>query len=476
MKITVIGAGYVGLVTGACLAELGHQILCVDNNPEKIALLNAAGVPIYEPGLQELLSRNRAEGRIHFTTEMADAVDHGEVIFIAVGTPSQEDGSADLQHVLAVAGQVGRHLKNFKVVVNKSTVPVGTAYRVHDAIATELRKRGITEHLFEVISNPEFLKEGAAIDDFMRPDRIVIGLDKGPHYEVVQQKMDQLYASFNRHHARTLWMDVRSAELTKYAANAMLATRISFMNEIANLADLMGADVDCVRRGIGADARIGHGFLYAGTGYGGSCFPKDTRALVQTALDCGSTMKVVSAVEHVNDSQKTVLLHRTLQYFGNDLRGLKFAVWGLAFKPNTDDMREAPSRVVIKNLLLRGAQVHAFDPIAAKEALEAITQDMDEHPQALQRLKMHATAYEATEQADALLVLTEWKTFHHPDFDLLKSQMKRPLILDGRNLYDPQWLQDMGIAYQGIGRRNDLALTLKRPVEAPSSEPLMALS
>ncbi len=476
MKITVIGAGYVGLVTGACLAELGHQVLCVDNNPEKIALLNAAGVPIYEPGLQELLSRNRAEGRIHFTTEMADAVDHGEVIFIAVGTPSQEDGSADLQHVLAVAGQVGRHLKNFKVVVNKSTVPVGTAYRVHDAIVTELRKRGIHEDLFEVISNPEFLKEGAAIDDFMRPDRIVIGLDKGPNHDTVQQKMDQLYASFNRHHARTLWMDVRSAELTKYAANAMLATRISFMNEIANLADLMGADVDCVRRGIGADARIGHGFLYAGTGYGGSCFPKDTRALVQTALDCGSTMKVVSAVEHVNDSQKTVLLHRTLQYFGNDLSGLNFAVWGLAFKPNTDDMREAPSRVVIKNLLLRGAQVHAFDPVASKEALEALTHDMAEHPQALQRLNIHATAYEATEQADALLVLTEWKTFHHPDFQLLKSQMKRPLILDGRNLYDPQWLQDMGIAYQGIGRRNDLALTLKRPVEAASSEPLMALS
>ena len=476
MKITVIGAGYVGLVTGACLAELGHQVLCVDNNPEKIALLNAAGVPIYEPGLQELLSRNRAEGRIHFTTEMADAVDHGEVIFIAVGTPSQEDGSADLQHVLAVAGQVGRHLKNFKVVVNKSTVPVGTAYRVHDAIVTELRKRGIHEDLFEVISNPEFLKEGAAIDDFMRPDRIVIGLDKGPNHDTVQQKMDQLYASFNRHHARTLWMDVRSAELTKYAANAMLATRISFMNEIANLADLMGADVDCVRRGIGADARIGHGFLYAGTGYGGSCFPKDTRALVQTALDCGSTMKVVSAVEHVNDSQKTVLLHRTLQYFGNDLSGLNFAVWGLAFKPNTDDMREAPSRVVIKNLLLRGAQVHAFDPVASKEALEALTHDMAEHPQALQRLSIHATAYEATEQADALLVLTEWKTFHHPDFQLLKSQMKRPLILDGRNLYDPQWLQDMGIAYQGIGRRNDLALTLKRPVEAASSEPLLALS
>ncbi len=476
MKITVIGAGYVGLVTGACLAELGHQVLCVDNNPEKIALLNAAGVPIYEPGLQDLLTRNRAEGRIHFTTEMNDAVDHGEVIFIAVGTPSQEDGSADLQHVLTVAGHIGRHLKNFKVVVNKSTVPVGTAYRVHTAIATELHKRGMQDGLFEVISNPEFLKEGAAIDDFMRPDRIVIGLDKGPHHDLVQQKMELLYASFNRHHARTLWMDVRSAELTKYAANAMLATRISFMNEIANLADLMGADVDCVRRGIGADARIGHGFLYAGTGYGGSCFPKDTRALVQTALDCGSTMKVVSAVEHVNDSQKTVLLHRTLQYFGNDLQGLKFAIWGLAFKPNTDDMREAPSRVVIKNLLLRGAQVHAFDPVATTEALEAITHDMAEHAQALQRLTLHASAYEATENADALLVLTEWKTFHHPDFERLKLQMKRPLILDGRNLYDPEWLQTMGIAYQGIGRRNDLALTLKRPVEAASAEPLVALS
>jgi UDPglucose 6-dehydrogenase len=288
--------------------------------------------------------------------------------------------------------------------------------------------------------------------------------------------MEQLYASFNRHHARTLWMDVRSAELTKYAANAMLATRISFMNEIANLADLMGADVDSVRRGIGADARIGHGFLYAGTGYGGSCFPKDTRALVQTALDCGSAMKVVSAVEHVNDVQKTVLLQRTLQYFGNDLSGLSFAIWGLAFKPNTDDMREAPSRVVIKNLLLRGAQVHAFDPVAAKEALEAITHDLAEHPQALQRLHIHATAYEATDNADALLVLTEWKTFHHPDFDLLKAHMKRPLILDGRNLYDPQWLQNMGIAYQGIGRRNDLALTLKRPEPAASAQPQMALS
>ncbi|WP_297728148.1 UDP-glucose/GDP-mannose dehydrogenase family protein [Limnohabitans sp. Rim8] len=458
MKITVVGAGYVGLVTGACLAELGNQVLCVDNNPEKITLLNAAGIPIFEPGLKEMVARNRAEGRIHFTTEMAQAVDHGDVIFIAVGTPSQEDGSADLQHVLAVAGQIGRHLKNFKVVVNKSTVPVGTAYRVHDAIHKELEKRGIQDNLFEVISNPEFLKEGAAIDDFMRPDRIVIGLDSGENYGVAHQKIEQLYASFNRHHARTLWMDVRSAELTKYAANAMLATRISFMNEIANLSDLLGADVDCVRRGIGADQRIGHGFLYAGTGYGGSCFPKDTRALIQTALDYGSQMKVVSAVEQVNDAQKNVLLHRTLQYFGNDLTGLKFAIWGLAFKPNTDDMREAPSRVIIKNLLLRGAHVNAFDPVASHEASQALSLDLHDHPEALSRLQIVESAMQATEQAHALLIVTEWKTFHHPDFAALKTHMQRPLILDGRNIYDPQLLENMGFAYQGIGRRNGLAL------------------
>jgi UDPglucose 6-dehydrogenase len=458
MKITVVGAGYVGLVTGACLAELGNHVVCIDSDIEKIATLNSAGIPIYEPGLKEMLTRNRAEGRIHFTTDMANAVEHGEIIFIAVGTPSQEDGSADLQHVLTVAGHIGRHLKNFKVVVNKSTVPVGTAYRVHEAIATELKKRGIQENLFEVISNPEFLKEGAAIDDFMRPDRIVVGLDAGENYTQVHQKIEALYASFNRHHARTLWMDVRSAELTKYAANAMLATRISFMNEIANLSDLLGADVDCVRRGIGADQRIGHGFLYSGTGYGGSCFPKDTRALIQTALDCGTQMKVIAAVEHVNDSQKTILLHRTLQYFGNDLTGLKLAVWGLAFKPNTDDMREAPSRVIIKNLLLRGAQVSAFDPVAAHEAQQVLTTDMMDHPEVLSRLRITESAMQATEQADALLIVTEWKTFHHPDFALLINNMPTPLILDGRNLYDPLRLEEMGIAYQGIGRRNNLAL------------------
>jgi UDPglucose 6-dehydrogenase len=460
MKISIVGAGYVGLVTGGCLADLGHQVMCIDSDAEKVATLNAAGLPIYEPGLQELMARNRAEGRIQFTTDMALAVDHGEVIFIAVGTPSKEDGSADLQHVLAVATQIGRHLKKFKVIVNKSTVPVGTAYRVQKCLQDELTKRGIQDSLFEVISNPEFLKEGAAIKDFMQPDRIVIGLDNSPNYQTVKQKMELMYSSFNRHHARTIWMDVRSAELTKYAANAMLATRISFMNEIANLSDLLGADIDSIRRGIGADQRIGHDFLYAGTGYGGSCFPKDTRALIQTALDCGSQMKVVSAVENVNDHQKTLLVSRLIQYFGEDFTGLKFAVWGMAFKPNTDDMREAPSRVIIQELLKRGAQVNAFDPLASAEGLEAVSHDVQDE-EALSRFSLAETAYSAAAEADALLVVTEWKTFHHPDFEALKACMNQALILDGRNLYEPQMLQEMGIAYQGIGRRNQLALNFK---------------
>ena len=460
MKISIVGAGYVGLVTGGCLADLGHQVMCIDNDANKIATLNAAGLPIYEPGLQELMSRNRAEGRIQFTTDMAQAVDHGEVIFIAVGTPSKEDGSADLQHVLGVASQIGRHLKKFKVIVNKSTVPVGTAYRVQNALQEELNKRGVQDSLFEVISNPEFLKEGAAIKDFMHPDRIVIGLDQSPNYHNVHQKMELLYSSFNRHHARTIWMDVRSAELTKYAANAMLATRISFMNEIANLSDLLGADIDSIRRGIGADQRIGHDFLYAGTGYGGSCFPKDTRALIQTALDCGSQMKVVTAVENVNDQQKTLLISRLIQHFGPDFTGLKFAVWGLAFKPNTDDMREAPSRIIIQELLKRGASVNAFDPLASHEGFEAIKSDT-ESEELLQRFSLADSAYAAATDADALLVVTEWKTFHHPDFETLKDCMNQALILDGRNLYDPNMLQDLGIAYQGIGRRNQLALNFK---------------
>jgi UDPglucose 6-dehydrogenase len=460
MKISIVGAGYVGLVTGGCLADLGHQVICIDSDAKKIGTLNAAGLPIYEPGLKELIARNRAEGRIHFTTDMAQAVEHGEVIFIAVGTPSQEDGSADLQHVLAVASQIGRHLKKFKVIVNKSTVPVGTAYRVQKCLQDELDKRGMTDSLFEVISNPEFLKEGAAIKDFMHPDRIVIGLDDSPNYKLVHQKMELLYSSFNRHHARTIWMDVRSAELTKYAANAMLATRISFMNEIANLSDFLGADIDSIRRGIGADQRIGHDFLYAGTGYGGSCFPKDTRALIQTALDCGGQMKVVTAVENVNDQQKTLLVSRLIQHFGENFNGLKFSIWGLAFKPNTDDMREAPSWVIIQELLKRGAKVSAFDPLISKEGSEEVAQYIQNKAD-LSRFHLADSAYAAAENADALLVVTEWKTFHHPDFDALKACMNQAFILDGRNLYDPKMLEDMGIAYQGIGRRNRLALDFK---------------
>lgn len=473
MKVSIVGAGYVGLVTGGCLAELGHQVMCIDSDAEKVATLNAAGLPIYEPGLQELMSRNRAEGRIQFTTDMALAVEHGEVIFIAVGTPSKEDGSADLQHVLAVATQIGRNLKKFKVIVNKSTVPVGTAYRVQNCLQEELTKRGIHDQLFEVISNPEFLKEGAAIKDFMQPDRIVIGLDESPNYQLVHQKMELLYSSFNRHHARTIWMDVRSAELTKYAANAMLATRISFMNEIANLSDLLGADIDSIRRGIGADKRIGHDFLYAGTGYGGSCFPKDTRALIQTALDCGSQMKVVSAVENVNDHQKILLVNRVTQHFGQDLSGLKFAVWGLAFKPNTDDMREAPSRVIIKELLKLGASVCAFDPLITHEGFETVKHDISDAQQ-LDRFSMAKSAYEAANFADALLVVTEWKTFHHPDFEILKESMNTPFILDGRNLYDPQMLQDLGFAYQGIGRRNQLALNFSQKFHTNKLEEISA--
>jgi len=473
MKVSIVGAGYVGLVTGGCLADLGHQVMCIDSDAGKVATLNAAGLPIYEPGLQELMARNRAEGRIQFTTDMALAVEHAEVIFIAVGTPSKEDGSADLQHVLAVASQIGRHLKSFKVIVNKSTVPVGTAYRVQSCLQAELNKRGIQDPLFEVISNPEFLKEGAAIKDFMQPDRIVIGLDESPNYHKVHQKMELLYSSFNRHHARTIWMDVRSAELTKYAANAMLATRISFMNEIANLSDLLGADIDSIRRGIGADKRIGHDFLYAGTGYGGSCFPKDTRALIQTALDCGTQMKVVSAVENVNDHQKTLLVNRITHLFGQDLSGLKFAIWGLAFKPNTDDMREAPSLVIIQELLKLGANVSAFDPLVSQEGHEAVTHHIQDE-ELLSRFSMADTAYSAASDADALMVVTEWKTFHHPDFEALKECMNRPLILDGRNLYDPQMLQELGFAYQGIGRRNQLALNFKSELRQKKLEEIPA--
>ena len=355
MKIAVVGAGYVGLVTATCLAELGNDVVCVDRDHGRIAVLQAGGVPIFEPGLDDLLQRNRSGERLRFTTSMAVAVRHAEVIFIAVGTPPQEDGSADLQHVLAVATQIGQHMSDFKVVVNKSTVPVGTGRRVEQALRSALADRSLGALDFAVVSNPEFLKEGAALDDFMHPDRIVIGLPAGESGETARRLMTRLYAPFNRHHERSLWMDVASAELTKYAANAMLATRISFMNEMAHLADALGADIDAVRRGIGSDTRIGHSFLYAGAGYGGSCFPKDTRALVHAAAAHGLRMRIVEATETVNRTQKNVLVERVCAHFGADLRGLRLGVWGLAFKPNTDDMRDAPSRTVIPGLLGRGA-------------------------------------------------------------------------------------------------------------------------
>jgi UDPglucose 6-dehydrogenase len=464
MRVTVIGSGYVGLVTGACLSDLGFKVVCLDKDEHKIKMLQEGEVPIYEPGLKELLTRNRADGRIQFTTDAHAAIEHGDVLFIAVGTPAQEDGSADLGHVLSVAAMIGRNLKDFKLIVNKSTVPVGTADRVRAAVKHELTQRGMSNEMFDVVSNPEFLKEGAAIDDFMRPDRIVVGIDDGIHHEKSQRMMGDLYASFNRHHSRTVWMDVRSAELTKYAANAMLATRISFMNEIANLADALGADVDHIRRGIGADNRIGYSFLYAGCGYGGSCFPKDTQALVSTAQAHGQHMHVVGATEQVNERQKTLLVERLVQRLGEDLTGRKIAVWGLAFKPNTDDMREAPSRVVIKSLLQRGAHVVAYDPVAGHEAMIALKVDCVGQENLLNKFTLVNHDMDALDGVDALMVLTEWKNFHNPDFQAMKLKMRTPYILDGRNLYNPDALADLGIAYQGVGRRNDLAKLSIEPV------------
>ncbi len=457
MKIAVVGAGYVGLVTAACLAELGHDVFCMDKDPLRVELLRSGIVPIYEPGLEAMIQRNSQDQRLHFTTRLPDALEQAEVLFIAVGTPPMEDGSADLGHVLAVAAQVGEVMSRTLVIVNKSTVPVGTGQRVQAAVHRALAVRGMDELPFVVISNPEFLKEGAAIDDFMKPDRIVVGVPSSPMGEVARAAMTRLYASLNRHHERTVWMDVRSAELTKYAANAMLATRISFMNEVANLADLLGADVDAVRRGIGSDSRIGPSFLYAGTGYGGSCFPKDTQALMQTALDHGSQMQIVEATERVNQVQRQILIRRVRERFGSNLQGRRFAIWGLAFKPQTDDMREAPSRLLIRQLIEMGAQVQAHDPVAMVTAERALTDDLADIPQGMSRVKFMPDALSALHDADALLVLTEWKQFHNPDFEQIRQALRLPIIIDGRNLYDPQRLQELGIAYQGIGRRNALA-------------------
>jgi UDPglucose 6-dehydrogenase len=458
MNIVVVGAGYVGLVTAACLAESGNNVVCVDQDPSRVSLLRAGGLPIYEPGLDDLVARNQQAGRLFFTTSIEQALQGSEVVFIAVGTPPREDGSADLQHVLAVAQQIGLYATGFKVVVNKSTVPVGTAAEVRATIAQGLASRGELAAEFAVASNPEFLKEGAAIEDFMRPDRIVIGVDSSPAGERARHLMSRLYAPFNRHHDRTVWMDVVSAELTKYAANAMLATRISFMNEVALLADSLGADVDSVRRGMGSDQRIGHSFLYAGTGYGGSCFPKDTRALVHTAAHHGHTMQVVSAVERVNTAQKHALVDMVLRAFGADLHGIRLTVWGLAFKPNTNDMREAPSRYIVTELYKRGATLVMYDPVATSEAQAALASDLGQAWRELTRLELAESPMAALKGAHALLIITEWKCFQNPDFRALVQQLRYPLVLDGRNLYDPSVLQELGIAYHGIGRRNALGV------------------
>lgn len=451
MKITIIGTGYVGLVTGACLAELGNNVFCLDVDQSKIDILNNGGIPIHEPGLADLVARNRAAKRLTFSTDVAASVAHGEIQFIAVGTPPDEDGSADLQYVVAAARNIGRHMNGFKVVVDKSTVPVGTADKVRAAIAEELALRA-NESRYSVVSNPEFLKEGAAVEDFMRPDRIVIGCDDSVEGLQAQALMKKLYAPFNRNHERTLWMDVRSAEFTKYAANAMLATRISFMNELANLADRVGADIEAVRQGIGSDPRIGYSFLYAGCGYGGSCFPKDVQALERTARAFDQELLILRAVEAVNNNQKHVLGRKIIARFGEDLSGKSFALWGLAFKPNTDDMREASARVLLGELVGRGASVAVYDPVAMTEARRVLALDFADQPGALARIRFCDSSMEALDGADALAIVTEWKTFRSPDFDQVKAALKSPVIFDGRNLYEPQVMADAGFEYHGIGR------------------------
>lgn len=440
MKISVIGTGYVGLVTGTCLSEVGNDVMCFDTDTDKVTRLKNGEIPIYEPGLKEMIGRNVSAGRLHFTDSIELATHFGTIQFIAVGTPQGEDGSADVQYVMDAARNMGRYMNDYKVVVDKSTVPVGTADAVRLAIQEELRLRGV-DTPFSVVSNPEFLKEGAAIEDFMRPGRIVLGCDD----EQAALNMRALYAPFQRHHERLVLMDIRSAELTKYAANAMLATRISFMNELANLAEKVGADIESVRKGIGSDPRIGYDFLYAGAGYGGSCFPKDVKALIRTASrDAGIDLKVLSAVESANQAQKHVLGNKIVARFGADLTGLHFALWGLAFKANTDDMREASSRSVIDDLLAAGATVTAYDPVAMDAARRIYAQET--------RLSYADSQSACLYNADALVIVTEWKEFRSPDFDAIKAALKAPVIVDGRNLYDPQLVRAMGFEYMAVGR------------------------
>lgn len=440
MKITVVGTGYVGLVSGACLADVGNEVLCLDLDTSKIKILKEGGIPIHEPGLQEMVQRNVDAGRLHFTTSIEESVAFSQVQFIAVGTPPDEDGSADMQYVTAAARNIAKHMNEYKVIVDKSTVPVGTADKVRAAINDELLKRKV-DFPFAVVSNPEFLKEGAAVDDFMRPDRIVIGVED----DRAAQIMRDLYAPFNRNHDRVIVMDIKSAELTKYAANCMLATRISFMNELANLADKLGADIEQVRLGIGSDPRIGYHFLYPGCGYGGSCFPKDVQALIHTAESMGQPFKVLMAAEEANDVQKGILLEKIKAKFGAEVRGKQFALWGLAFKPNTDDMREASSRVVIQGLWEMGATVVAYDPVAMTESKRIFGDDS--------RLTYADSPMHALDQADALVIVTEWKEFRAADLEQIKAKLKNPVVFDGRNLWNPKEVKSHGLDYFAIGRR-----------------------
>lgn len=439
MKVTIFGSGYVGLVTGTCFADAGNHVVCVDIDAERVEQLQRGEVPIYEPGLDDMLTFNQEEGRLRFTTDPAEGVNHGLFQFIAVGTPADEDGSADLQYVLDVARTIGKYMDDYRVIVDKSTVPVGTAGKVREAVSDGLRQRS-ADIEFDVVSNPEFLKEGAAIDDFVKPDRIIVGTDNPRTAEL----MKALYSPFNRSHDRLISMDIRSAELTKYAANAMLATKISFMNELANIAERVGADIEKVRIGIGSDPRIGYHFIYPGCGFGGSCFPKDVQALAHTARDYAFQPELLEAVQRVNRNQKDVLMARIREHFGDDLQGRTFAVWGLAFKPNTDDMREAPSRVLMEALWAAGARVQAYDPEAMDE-VERIYGPRSE-------LELCDNQYDALEDADGLVVCTEWQVFRSPDFDRIHEALRNPVIFDGRNVYTPTVMEAMGFTYYGIGR------------------------
>ena len=437
MKIAIVGTGYVGLVTGTCFAEMGVEVFCVDIDRQKIENLRNGVVPIYEPGLEEMVIRNYEVGRLHFTTDLTEVLDQVEIVFSAVGTPPDEDGSADLKYVLDVARTIGRAMNKYLLVVTKSTVPVGTARRIRQTIADELDRRGVTID-FDIASNPEFLKEGAAVKDFMHPDRIVVGVES----DRAKKLMEKLYHPFMLNNFRIIYMDIPSAEMTKYAANAMLATRISFMNDMANLCEIIGADVNMVRKGIGSDTRIGSSFLYAGCGYGGSCFPKDVKALISTAAEHGYPMRILKAVEDVNEEQKTILFRKLSAHFGGDLQGRKVAMWGLAFKPETDDMREAPSLVLIDRLLEAGCQVMAYDPVAMPEARRRIGD----------RIAYAKNIYETVEGADVLMVVTEWKEFRLPAWARIRSLMKTPLILDGRNIYNIAEIEEAGFTYHCIGR------------------------